>query len=608
MIEPRIYRAAFVPALLAIVLVMFSLESRPRPLPQGLAGDVVFGGAEAVATTRSIVDAAPDRKAGTVGDREAARLVVEAFRARSFSVEVDRFQSDGEDLVNVIGRRAGRTRRQVVVVAARDASGVPDAGGSAADTAALMELARVFEGRPSQRSIVLASVDGSSLGEVGARRLADRLGDPDLVDGTLVVSGLGAPTGDPPSIVGWSNDTRRAGIGFQRTVAAALREEVARVAKEPGTAGQLARLAFPVGIGAQGPFLDRGYDAVRIAGGGELADTASSTVDQVDPDRIGGLGRAAFRTVDALDRHGLPEHGPRTYVTAVSQVMPGWVLALLGLTLILPALVVTVDALARARRRGIAIIPWLTWLAAGVAPFVIGLALAYALALTGAAPDPPAAPVDPDRFPLDVAAVAVLVTVLGTIALTWGALRFLLARAHPEVADPSTPGAAVVVCLVLSVATLCLWAGRPVRGAAARANTAPVDPGHARRPVAPAASPDRDGRGGPAPPGLAGAVPARRARARPDRRGVVLLPARHWRPREPGQGAGGLRAGRSARRHDRHRAARPGAGRARPGRRATVRKRPRQLRRTRLTGRNGLGPAALGVGCQPHAFRRGGRR
>ena len=154
MIEPRIYRAAFVPALLAIVLVMFSLESRPRPLPQGLAGDVVFGGAEAVATTRSIVDAAPDRQAGTVGDREAARLVVGPSAAAA-SVEVDRFQSDGEDLVNVIGRRAGRTRRQVVVVASRDASGVPDAGGSAADTAALMELARVFEGRPSQRSIVL---------------------------------------------------------------------------------------------------------------------------------------------------------------------------------------------------------------------------------------------------------------------------------------------------------------------------------------------------------------------------------------------------------------------------------------------------------------------
>ena len=98
-------------------------------------------------------------------------------------MEVDRFERGGDDLVNVIGRRAGSTRRQIVVVAARDATGVPDAAGSAADTAALIELARVFEGRPSDKTLVLASVDGSTLGEVGTKRLADRLGSPELVDG-----------------------------------------------------------------------------------------------------------------------------------------------------------------------------------------------------------------------------------------------------------------------------------------------------------------------------------------------------------------------------------------------------------------------------------------
>ena len=291
---------------------------------------MVFGGAEAVATTRAIVGAGEDRRAGTVGDREAARVTVEAFRTRGFSVEVDRFESDGKDLVNVIGRRAGSTRRQVLVLAARDASGVPDAGGSAADTAALIELARVFEGRPSERTIVLASVDGSALGEVGARRLADRLPNPDLVDGTLVLSGLGAPTSEPPAVVGWSTGTDRAGLGLQRTVAGALREELERVAEAPSPAGQLARLAFPVGVGSQGPLIEAGFDAVRIAGGGELADTSASTVDQVDEDRIGGLGRGAFRVLDALDRSGAPDGKPGAYLTAVSQVMPGWVLSLLA--------------------------------------------------------------------------------------------------------------------------------------------------------------------------------------------------------------------------------------------------------------------------------------
>ena len=50
MIEPRIYRAAFLPTALAVVLVMFSLESRPPPLGQGLPADVVFAGQSAVAT------------------------------------------------------------------------------------------------------------------------------------------------------------------------------------------------------------------------------------------------------------------------------------------------------------------------------------------------------------------------------------------------------------------------------------------------------------------------------------------------------------------------------------------------------------------------------
>ncbi|HYI35164.1 MAG TPA: hypothetical protein VEX39_01045, partial [Thermoleophilaceae bacterium] len=182
MIEPRIYRVAFVPAILAVVLVMFSLQSSPKELEQGLPADVVFEGAGAATTANRLVDSARDRRAGTPGDRRAAAEVARAFRERGFTVEVDRFERDEKQLVNVIGRRAGETGKQIVVVADRDASGVPDAAGSASDTAALMELARVFEGRPSEKTLVLASVDGSALGQVGATRLIRSLPDPDQVE------------------------------------------------------------------------------------------------------------------------------------------------------------------------------------------------------------------------------------------------------------------------------------------------------------------------------------------------------------------------------------------------------------------------------------------
>ena len=455
MIEPRIYRAAFVPALLAVVLVMFSLESRPRPLPQGLAADVLFEGEQAAAEGRRIATEHPDRTAGKPGDRAVAAEVGEAFAGSGFTVERQRFDHDGDELVNVIGRRAGRSREQVVVVAARDATGVPDAAGSAADTAALIEIARVFEGRPSRKTLILASVDGSALGDVGTTELLDEIDGPELVGGVLAISGLGADTGKPPSIVPWGNDTTLAGIGLQRTVAESLRQEVEPPAESASPAGQLARLAFPLGIGGQGVLLPQGYDAVRIAGDGELSDSAAG--EPIDEERLGGLGRAVLRTVTALDQGPKPDHGPRTYVTIAGQVMPGWVLAVLAGTLILPALAAGIDAFARARRRRAPVRPWLLWIALGVAPLLIGYGVAQLLSLFGATPDPPPAPVAPDLYPLDGAALAVLAVTVAAVVLSWIGLRRFAGPTGRGLDEAAGSGAGVAVTLVLSVAALALW-------------------------------------------------------------------------------------------------------------------------------------------------------
>lgn len=111
MIEPRIYRAAFVPALLAVVLTMFSLQSRPRPLPQGLAADVLFDGRLALTAASDLAESAPDRTAGSPGDAAAADVVARGLAQRGFSVERDTFEHAGRTLENVVGRRAGATRR-----------------------------------------------------------------------------------------------------------------------------------------------------------------------------------------------------------------------------------------------------------------------------------------------------------------------------------------------------------------------------------------------------------------------------------------------------------------------------------------------------------------
>jgi hypothetical protein len=470
LIEPRIYRAAFVPALLAVVLAMFSFQSRPRPLEQGLAADVLFDGAQAAELAGRIASDEPDRRAGSRGDRATAQLVADTFATRGFAggrgsrPVVQRFSHAGHRLVNVIGRRAGSSRRQIVIVAARDGATVPDAPGSASDTAALMQLARVYQGRPSRKTLVLASVDGSNLGEVGTRELVDALPAPELVDAVLVISYLGSRTSRGSVLQAWSDDSSRAGIGLQRTAAESIRQETGDSAGSSGSLGQLARMSFPIGIGAQGVLLERGYDAVRISGSGELPPDGDGPVEAIDPDRLGTLGRATLRTLTAVDEGPRPEHGPKSYVQAVSQVLPGWVLSLLAGTLLLPVLAASVDAFARARRRHVDVLKWLRWLGAWVAPFLAALALAQFLALVGATPTPPAAPVPPKVLPLDGPALGVLGGILAGMALAFVLARWLASRPDPELERPDDLGAGVALGLVIAAGSLLLWLVNPFAG------------------------------------------------------------------------------------------------------------------------------------------------
>ena len=470
MIEPRIYRAAFVPALLAVVLTMFSFQSRPRPLEQGLAADVLFDGNQATTLATRIVAESPDRRPGTPGNRATAQLVADTFAARGFGggegqrPVVQRFSQAGRELVNVVGRRAGSSRRQIVIVAERDAATVPEAPGSASDTAALMQFARVYQGRPSEKTLVLASIDGSNLGQAGARRLVEALPEPELVDAVIVVSDLGSRTSEGSLLQTWSNDSSRAGIALQRTAGESISEELDSSAGGSSALGQFARLSFPIGIGAQGVLLENGYDAVRISGSGELPPAGPGPPEAIDPDRLGSLGRAALRTVTAVDQGPRPEHGPRSYIQAVSQVLPGLVLLLLAGALLLPVWVASVDAFARARRRHVDVLRWMRWLGVWVAPFLAALALAQFLALVGATPSPPAAPVPPDVLPLDGPALGVLGGVLAAMVLAFFLARWLAARPEPELMEELDLGAGVALGLVIAAGSLLLWLVNPYAG------------------------------------------------------------------------------------------------------------------------------------------------
>ena len=120
------------------------------------------------------------------------------------------------------------------------------------------------------------------------------------------MSNLGARASGEPPLVPWSNDSQ-AGRHRARAHAstASLRQELDEPAGGTGGCRPARPARFPLGIGPQGVLLERGFDAVRISGSGELADEGGELAD-VDEERLGALrSRRTLRTVTALDQ------GPR---------------------------------------------------------------------------------------------------------------------------------------------------------------------------------------------------------------------------------------------------------------------------------------------------------
>ena len=132
--------------------------------------------------------------------------------------------------------------------------------------------------------------------------------------------------------------------------------------------------------------------------------------------------------------------------------------------LLLPVLVASVDAFARARRRHQDVLLWLRFVGAWLAPFLARLAVAELLALTGATPSPPPAPVAPSEWPLDGPALGVLGGVLAAMVLALVLARWLAARPDARLKRPDEPGAAVAIALTISLGSLLLWLLNPYAG------------------------------------------------------------------------------------------------------------------------------------------------
>jgi hypothetical protein len=100
-ISVRLYREAFAPALVAMVVLLFSLQGRPDPLPSVVAS-AEFDQRAAARLDREIVTAAPERTPRSDGDAAIGAMVERRFDSvREGEVTEQRFGDDG-GLRNVI--------------------------------------------------------------------------------------------------------------------------------------------------------------------------------------------------------------------------------------------------------------------------------------------------------------------------------------------------------------------------------------------------------------------------------------------------------------------------------------------------------------------------
>jgi hypothetical protein len=468
-LDRRVYRSAFLPALIAVFVAAFSLADRPaaQRAPGGELFDVdrAFGeernppGSSLLELGQSF----PQRRPGSEGDFALARRVATELARQRFEVSETSSQeptADGHrELVTVAGVRPGESTRRIAVLSSRDALGSPALAQLSA-TAVLLELARVARTRDLHHTLVLVSTSGGSAGAAGARHWARQAAESGGYDAVLVLGDLAGERSRPPWVVPWSNGSQPAPLALRRTVETALRQTSG---DDPGGSRAIAqwvRRAFGVTVGEQGEVVAAGLPAVKVSVSGERPPAADAPIDA---DRMEELGGGVLRALSALDAAS----GARPFdrgtdgILTLRRVLPTWAVRLLVGVLLLPALVAGFDAYFRVRRRGLPTERWLAWAASGAVALLGAWLLARALGLTRAVAAPPgAAPAG--AIPLEgghlaVLVVAALVAFGGLVAAQPLATRLLGLRGRPR----STGGPAAAVGLMLPVTAVAVWLFNP---------------------------------------------------------------------------------------------------------------------------------------------------
>src|SRR5436190_3017101 len=428
MVSFRIYRAGFAPALLSIVVLLFALMAPPDPLP-AVAAPAEFDELAAARFDRQITDAAPDRTPGSEGDAAIAQMVEQHFRqVEGGLISEQRFsgQFDGHDvdLRNVILTLPGDTDRSVVVMAPRDSGGGPGAASSAAATAALLELVDELSAQSHTKTLVFVSTDGSSAGVLGAREFATAYPDLASVDALIDLWQPGSSDPHGPFVLQSSADSASASAQLVRTAEHQLGDQADLTQSSEGAFSELVGLALPSGLSEQAVLIEHGVAAVGLSSAGEPPLPPSQDgQENLGSSTLGDIGRTALLLAVTVDADTAPlDHGPSTYVPLAGNLVPGWTLALLALTLLIPAALAAADGMRRGVRSHAGVGWAVGWASSRALPLFAALVFFYFLSLVGLVASPPF-PFDPNLFGIGAGQIVVMVLLALIVAGVYYGIR-----------------------------------------------------------------------------------------------------------------------------------------------------------------------------------------
>jgi hypothetical protein len=461
MIDLRLYRYALLAVPVVAVVAMFSLRDVPRSLSAGIPPDA-FDPSTAVPLAKELATAAPYPTPGSAADEKLAEQVkshLAAIDGATVSEQTFDGTFGGHDvqMKNLIATLPGESNRQIALIAPRDVARGSGATTSTAATAALLEIAEGFSGAAHHKTLVFVSTDGSSIGALGTRRFIRDYSDSSLLDAAIVLSQPALADPSAPLVIPWSTGPQSTASQLAETANSTVSKELATPAGDEGPLDDLFRLALPAGLGEQGPLIEAGLPAVRLSADGELpVESGRDLPESFDNDSFDRFGRAALSLILTLDDSpGAVEHGPKGYIGLAGNLMPGWTIALLALSLLVPAALAAGSGLAAAARSPIEAIRGSVWTLLRALPFLGALLVVLVTALVGLLPSPDF-PFDPRIEELGAGGT---ISVVAAVLLYCATAFFLRPMRPPPSRAVATaaPAALLVACL----ATFGLWLANP---------------------------------------------------------------------------------------------------------------------------------------------------